>query len=272
MRRGAIAKSLFAATVIILVCSDSIAVNVGDEVNQGQLTKTPLHIQNLHEITSPSLYLICRADAVVAQLNLDWAKISRIYQTVVNGGDLVASGGNQIETMTMLSQWRELKDGVASAFKKDYAATFFDASHGRWATCASFSTTGVVPPVTFCGLNSKIDLPVPCRAPKQGVDYIYTSDNAQTLYEAPNKFNVGPYACSNEEVEDAKATTHHTLWKGYISSIFSERIFDTVDVYTARSSDCSNNAKNSTCCHRACCNSGFSSSPFCQAHDLRRCY
>lgn len=265
-------KFLPVATTAIFVCSSLFACATGEEVNQPRNAKAPLHVQNLHNTTLASEYLISRADAVAKHLNLDWTKLSRFYRTIVYGGDPVASGSNQRDIMMLLSQWADIKAGMASAFERDYGATFFDLSHGRWTTCASFSTTGSVRPVTFCGLNSKLDLPVPCRAPKPEIDYIDPGDDIQGLYEAPNKFNVGLYACSSQEAKDARATAHERqVSKNYTPSMFKRRKFDSAEVYIAGSSVC-NDVRQSTCCQRACCNSGFHSSPFCQAQDSRRCY
>lgn len=273
MRGPSIIQLVFLSIVAICTCSAASALDAnGAETSSRSQEKTPIYLQNLHSAIAPSMFLISHANAVAAHLNLDWAKMSQLRQTIANGGDPVATTRGQKESVILLSQWAELKAGMMLALKGDYAAMFFDTAKGRWATCASFSTDGVVQPMTFCAFNSNVDLPVPCRAPKQSIDFLVITDRSQSLYEAPNNYNVGPYACSKTEIVEARKLAHEAApAKRYLSNVFRWSENDSVETYTAGSSAC-DKEKYPTCCHRACCNSGFSSSPFCQANDSRRCY
>lgn len=240
-------------------------------------------LSNMHNAVSPAMFPIATSDAVAAHLDLNWAKMANFSHLVANGGSpqWIASSGPRL-TIMELTQWVILKSAMRVAFQTDYAATFFNVKKGMWATCASFSSTGYQYPVTFCASNMALDLPIPCRAPEQSIDYITVDENSPSMYEKPTARNVATFSCSASEVgvaqmkarlitDSKKPLSTITGWSARDSySGEYEQDFE-VTYQSSEEPDCDRGACND--CYQGCCNSGYSSSsPYCRSDESRACY
>lgn len=149
-----------------------------------------------------------RSAAQDYRADLNWTRMTAIQTRRTMFGNLTSALGASEEQYWHDDrvQWAALVSMIHRAFACSQTASFYNTILDRWSTCALLSSTSGEP-VAFCGTNRALHLPVPCRSPKQGLDFleaVIEGQVAPAMYEQPSSDNTGAMECSWKQIERAR--------------------------------------------------------------------
>jgi hypothetical protein len=168
------------------------------------------------------------------------------------------------------SPWHSFVVTFRTSFYEDKCGSVFSDTKLIWITCCMFrqiKKDGSTESFNFCGGNSVMGVPIPCRAPVHGFDYNgeIPSTNAENP-APPNEYNVGVYKCSSNDVDletftEPRTDSNNSSVPNYErKSVYTPVYSIDLTVPTASGISCQ-----SPNCYSYCCSSAYAYQLSCTA-------